>query len=203
MHILILVTQSPRRKNILAKAGYKFRSDHIKVSEIIDENLNPDEVVRGLAQLKSEAYRRQHKPLKSQKILVVTADTLVVFGSKVLGKPKDSAQAFEFLSILSGKTHCVKTAVNVYDFDKCQSHTFLETTEVDFNILSEEEILNYIATGEPFDKAGAYAIQGEGRKFVKSYRGSWFNVVGFPLELFEKQADLNGWKIDREQPTTN
>jgi len=197
MYELILVTQSPRRRNILAKSGYKFRSDSVKVSEIIDKNLNLDEAIKGLARQKAEAYLEQHNYLKSQKILLLTADTLVVYQDQVLGKPKDSNEAFQFLSLLSGKMHSVKTGICVYDLYSCQCFCELATTQIFFKNLTEKQIRDYIQTGEPMDKAGAYGIQGLAFEFVEKREGDYENVVGFPLFLFEKMVEEHGWEISK------
>ena len=199
MYKLILVSQSPRRRHILAKTDYNFHSDSVKVSEIIDKNLNLEEAIKALARLKAEAYISQHKQLKSQKILLLTADTLVAFQDHVLGKPKDSNEAFEYLSLLSGKTHSVKTGLCVYDLYNCQCVCDLATTIIKFKNLAEKEIREYIETGEPMDKAGAYAIQGLAAKFIESREGDYDNVVGLPLLLLEKIIKENGWEIDKRK----
>lgn len=199
MYKLILVSKSPRRSLILAKTDYNFRTDSVKVSEIIDKNLNLDEAIKSLARQKAEAYIEQHNYLKSQKILILTADTMVVFQNQALGKPKDSNDAFRFLSLLSGNTHCVKTSLCVYDLYTCQSFCELATTKIKFKDLSENEIKEYIKTGEPMDKAGAYGIQGLASKFVESREGDYENVVGLPLYLFEQIVSKKGWEIDKRK----
>lgn len=196
MYELILVSQSPRRREILARTGYKFRCDTVKVSEIINENLNLDEAIMDLARQKSIAYIDAHKYLKSQKILLLSADTVVVFQDQVLGKPKDRNDAFTTLSMLSGKEHCVKTGICVYDLYTCSNHCEIETTVVEFHTLSNEQISNYVASGDGDDKAGAYGIQGEAGKFVAKRVGDFDNVVGFPLKIFKEMIEKNGWDID-------
>ncbi|MCB9027222.1 MAG: septum formation protein Maf [Bdellovibrionaceae bacterium] len=200
MYKLILVSQSPRRTDILAKSDYNFRTDSVKVSEIIDKNLNLDDAIKSLARQKAEAYIEQHNYLKSQKILILTADTMVVFQNQALGKPKNSNDAFRVLSLLSGKMHSVKTSICVYDLYTCQSICELATTQIMFKNLSESEIKEYIKTGEPMDKAGSYGIQGLAAKFVESRDGDYNNVVGFPLFLFEQIIKEKGWKIDKRKP---
>jgi septum formation protein len=114
----------------------------------------------------------------------VDADTIVVAGKHILGKPADSDQAREFLRILSGKRHRVITGLTLFNGETGKTLTGEEETAVTFNKLSDEEINQYIATGEPFDKAGAYGIQGYAAQFVRKISGCYFNVVGFPIALF-------------------
>lgn len=203
MYKLILASQSPRRRQILMDAGYNFQTDIPKVSEIIDENLNLEVAIQNLAQTKAEDCVRRIKSLEKHKVLILAADTIVSVDGQVLGKPKSKNEAIQFLNLLSNKTHSVITAICVHDLDNCQSVTAAETTQVHILKLSQEDVQDYIATGEPMDKAGAYAIQGIGKKFVKSFEGSWTNVVGLPLELFENLLIKNGWKVDKSKPTKN
>ncbi len=195
MYELILVSQSPRRSELLAKTPYSFRTDTVKVSEIIDENLNIDDAIMNVAKTKAGAFAKKHNHLESQRILVLCADTLVVYQDQVLGKPEDKNQAFTFLRQLSGKTHSVKTGLCVYNFYDKSFACDLATTEISFRVLTDEEIEDYVNSGEPMDKAGAYGIQGEAQKFVVSQNGDFDNVVGLPLFLFEKMVKENGWKI--------
>ncbi|MCB0390076.1 MAG: septum formation protein Maf [Bdellovibrionales bacterium] len=203
MYELVLVSQSPRRSHILAKTDYKFRTDSVKVSEIIDKNLNLDKAIMSVARQKAEAYIEKHKRLKSQKILLLSADTVVVFKDQVLGKPKDKNEAFQFLSLLSGKTHSVKTGLCVYDLYSCKCVCDLATTYIKFKNLTGKEINNYINSGEPMDKAGAYGIQGLASQFVEERQGDYENVVGLPMYLFEKIVAENGWKIDKRKSKSN
>lgn len=197
MYELILVTQSPRRRDLLNQAGYQFRRDSVKVSEIIDENLNPREAVQTLARQKMEAFVNGHKPLKGQAILALTADTMVWLEDQWLGKPVNLSQARSYLEQLSGKMHRVISALCFYNFQNQQWVQASDSTEIWFRQLSENEILNYLATGESMDKAGAYGIQGEAGKFVLRTEGSWTNVVGLPMETFERILAENGWDLPR------
>jgi septum formation protein len=195
---LVLASQSPRRRELLTSAGYEFTVSLVKVSEIFDENLNPTEVASHLATVKATACVRQHKELNSPEFLILAADTIVLLGEQILGKPKNPAQAREFLRLLSGKTHRVITGLALlWSGSGAKPWTVSDATEVSFRVLSDEEIAAYVATGEPMDKAGAYAIQGGARKFVSSFRGSWSNVVGLPLEQLEKALQENGWIVSR------
>lgn len=196
---LVLASQSPRRRELLEKAGYEFAVSSVKVSEIIDESLTPTENASHLATLKAEACFTQNNYSKSPGFLILGADTVVVLGEQILGKPRDASEAHEFLRRLSGKTHRVITGLSLFESGSTKVWSGFDQTEVEFKTLSESEIGAYVKSGEPMDKAGAYAIQGEGRKFVSCYHGSWSNVVGLPLEKLEKALLANGWTVGRRK----
>ena len=196
---LALASQSPRRRELLEKAGFEFHVFPVKVSEIIDENLNPAEAAAEVAKSKVQACLEQNKSLKSHGFIVLGADTMVVLGQTILGKPRNFSEAQRFLRSLSGKTHRVITGLCLWKSGSTNFWTGAEMTEVKFRPLAEAEIDDYIATGEPMDKAGAYAIQGAGGKFVSSYNGSWSNVVGLPMERLEKVLKENGWSVGRRK----
>lgn len=195
MKQLILASQSPRRSEILKKAGYQFASFPVYVSEIPNKNLSLDEQILDIAGRKAEAVLQQLKtgPTDQKDKVILTADTMVCYGAKALGKPDDEVMAFEFLRLLSGRKHQVKTALCLVDLSTEEKLSHIETTDVFFKNLSDSEIRNYIATGEPMDKAGAYAIQGVGAKFVEKFEGDYDNVVGLPLHALEKLFKLRGW----------
>ena len=170
---LILASQSPRRKELLALLGKSFV---IRVADI-DETMDPskpvfDEVARVSG---AKACAVEH----NKEDIVIAADTVVVCDGTVLGKPKDEQDAFYMLSMLSGRTHQVMTGLSVIKSGVLTSVT--EVTDVHFRKLSEKEILDYIATGEPMDKAGSYGIQGGASLFVDWIHGDYFNVVGLPV----------------------
>ncbi len=190
---LVLASQSPRRREILSKAGYKFQVCPVNVSEILDKNLTLDEGIQKLAVEKAEAFVQGSKPSEFKDYLLVTADTLVCLDGGTLGKPQDEAEAWTFLRALSGRRHEVKTAMCFWEMPKDFRITVIETTGVEFHNLSDQMIQDYIATGDPFDKAGAYGIQGIGEKFVAKYDGSFRNVMGLPIELFESTMEKYGW----------
>lgn len=198
MYELLLVSQSPRRRQILQDAGFQFRTDTVKISEIIEENVNVATAIMNLAQAKAQAYLEAHNHLKFKDILILSADTMVVHRGRALGKPKNSTEAQGFLSQLSGETHSVITGLCFYDGCANKYFTFYDQTEVEFRPLSKQEICDYVATGEPMDKAGAYAIQGLAGQFVKECRGSFTNVVGLPLELFLRVLEEQGWNVPRK-----
>jgi len=172
---LTLASASPRRAEILAQIGVNFRASPAEIDETPKSNESAVDYVQRMALekvnrvLKTESYS---KP-------VLGSDTTVVFDSIILGKPQDADDATRMLSMLSGSTHQVLTAVVVSDGTECQS--LLSKTEVRFRTISIKECQTYWQTGEPQDKAGAYAIQGYGAVFVESIRGSYSGVVGLPI----------------------
>ena len=197
MKQLILASQSPRRSEILKKAGYQFVPFLVHVSEIPDKNLNQNEQILDIAGRKAEAVLQalHDKSLVYDNAVILTADTMVCLGPKVLGKPESREEAFTFLRALSGIKHQVKTAICLIDLKSLDKTTHIETTDVYFRQLTDDEILNYIATGEPLDKAGAYAIQGLGSAFVVKYDGEFNNVVGLPLQALENIFNMKSWNF--------
>lgn len=170
---LILASQSPRRKELMGLFHIPFS---VLVADI-DETMDPalpayDEVAR-VSRLKAEAIPRKDCDI------VVAADTIVVCDNKILGKPKDEADAFRMLKLLSGKDHQVMTGLAVLREGKATVCT--EVTDVHFRELTDREILSYIHTGEPMDKAGAYGIQGGAALFVEKLVGDYYNVMGLPV----------------------
>lgn len=192
--ILILASQSPRRIEILKNAGYFFVPFPVQVSEIPNENISLDEQIIDIARRKAQACLDQYPDLNIQSV-IVSADTMVCIHNQALGKPENQQQAFDFLHTLSGKTHQVKTAMVLYNHENQNWLSHIETTEVTFLTLTNQEILDYIASGEPMDKAGAYAIQGLGKKFVKTIAGDYENVVGLPLAALKSIFLKNNWSI--------
>ncbi len=195
MNQLILISASPRRRDLLQEAGYFFSVHPVKVSEIIENNLNPQQEAEKWAQHKGEVYLKLHKPLKGQGFLLLSADTVVAFKGKTYGKPQSEVEATHLLSALSGNMHSVITALFIQDID--QEVKVLRTCEsqIWFRDLSEQEIHDYVATGEPFDKAGGYGIQGLAHSFVTQWQGSYSNIVGLPMELLEELEKQYEWQI--------
>ena len=169
---LILASQSPRRRELLGIIGLPFTVRVADVDETLGE-LPPEEAVAQLSHKKAAAVPR------TENETVIGADTVVVLDGKILGKPTDEADAFRMLRFLSGRCHQVMTGVTVLRGDRCVSVT--EVTEVSFRELSDQEILDYIASGDPMDKAGSYGIQSGGALFVDGIHGDYFNVVGLPV----------------------
>jgi septum formation protein len=172
---LILASASPRRKRLLNQIGLPFRSikSHVTEEDISDD---PLETSRLLAEQKASQVH-----YKTGEAWVLGADTIVVIDKKILGKPQEKEEAKHMLSILSGKKHRVITGFCILNPSGRLAHSEAVTTLVQIKNLSEQEIGDYISTGEPYGKAGSYAIQGIGSFMVKTISGSYSNVVGLPL----------------------
>lgn len=192
---LVLASQSPRRRELLEKAGFRFLVRSMKISENLDENLNLNAAIQDLARQKARALIQSGALASGGPYLVLASDTLVACDGIVLGKPESPAQAVEFLGRLSGRTHEVKTAVYLEDVSTGRSASQIETSRVSFRALSPEEIEAYVLTGEPMDKAGAYGIQGAGGKFIQSLVGNLDNVMGLPMELVRRMLREGGWTV--------
>jgi len=175
---IILASASERRAELLAKITNNFK---IKTSEFEESDIpfsgSCGDYVMALARGKAmDICSSVKKPAA-----IIGCDTVVYFNGEVLGKPKDSEEAFKMLSALSGNTHEVYSGIAVINTETQEISTEYVCTEVKFSKLSEEEINNYIETGEPFDKAGAYGIQGAASLFVEQVKGCYYNVVGLPV----------------------
>lgn len=176
MKEIILASSSPRRKELLERLGLKFRVEGSDSPEGPDPSLKPESLVKSLALKKARAVAPKYPGA-----LIIAADTLGVLRGKILGKPGDAADAMTMLEALSGKTHRVITGLAVLDGVTGKVLTRVVTTRVTFRRLSRREIDSYVETGEPLDKAGAYAIQGRGALLIKEIKGDYFNVMGLPL----------------------
>ncbi|MBQ8748776.1 MAG: septum formation inhibitor Maf [Oscillospiraceae bacterium] len=172
---LILASQSPRRKELMGLFRIPFSVRVADIDETMDETLSPYDEVARVSRLKAEAT-----PHESADV-VVAADTIVVCNGAILGKPKDEQDAFRMLKMLSGKDHQVMTGLTVLRGDAAAVCT--EVTDIHFRELTDREILAYIRTGEPMDKAGAYGIQGGAALFVEKMCGDYYNVMGLPVCL--------------------
>lgn len=173
---IILASQSPRRRYLLERAGLRFAVIPSRFDESSVSASTPDDYVRTLAAAKAEDIARDHPDS-----WVIGADTVVVAEGRILGKPASTAQARDMLRRLSGRTHRVLTGYCICCLSAERMVADTVRTEVLFKILTDAEIDWYIQTGEPFDKAGAYAIQGIGTFLVKRINGSYTNVVGLPV----------------------
>ena len=179
----ILASASPRRRELLAELIENFEILPSKGEEIVEGELTPEELVKALAfQKANEVALRKEAQGKA----VLGSDTVVALNGKVLGKPKDEADAIAMLSALSGRTHQVYTGVCIL-CPNGQKLVEADRTEVVFETLTKEQIRAYVATGSPMDKAGAYGIQDGG--LVKEIKGSFSNVVGLPLELCKRMIN--------------
>ena len=170
--MLILASNSPRRKELLSLITTDFTVRSADVDETLPEGISPENAVVCLSELKAKAVYNGVDT-------VLGADTVVVLDGEILGKPRDDDEAYSMLRALSGRKHLVYTGVTILNPKK--SNSFFRETEVYFNELSDEEIWDYIRTGECRDKAGAYGIQGYGSRFVSKINGDYFNVVGLPV----------------------
>ena len=184
--MVILASGSPRRQELLKKlcADFKIEVCNAAESEIAD---NPKNLAIKNARLKAETIAQKHFA-----DIVIGADTIVVLDGKIFGKPHGTQGAFEMLKTLSGKKHEVITGLAIVAQGK--TYTAAEVTEVYFGEMTDEEISAYVATGEPLDKSGSYALQGGAAKFIEKIHGDWSNVVGLPLyrlRLLAKSAGVS------------
>ena len=170
---LILASASPRRKELLGLFHIPFTIRVADIDETMDNTKSPFDEVARVSRLKALAVERQENDI------VIAADTIVVCEDRVLGKPKAAAEAVEMLSALSGRDHQVMTGCTVLRGETLQ--TFTEVTDLHFRELSRKEIENYVASGEPMDKAGAYGIQGGAALFCERMVGDYYNVMGLPV----------------------
>lgn len=186
---LVLASESPRRRDLLQQAGFSFDVVSVKVSEIPDKNLNVNEQILDIARRKARAALAHLKSAREGHFHLLSADTEVIFGGGPLGKPHDRQDAYRILKLLSGQVHEVKTAVCIIDSLSGREVSQIETTQISFKNLTDDEIWTYIETGEPMDKAGAYGIQGLGGKFVIHFEGPFDNVVGLPMGLVRNMLE--------------
>ena len=171
--MLILASQSPRRKELLGLFHIPFTVQVADIDEAMDPTLPPETEVARVSRAKAIAIPRAAGDT------VIAADTIVVLDGQVLGKPKDTADAIRMLTALSGRDHQVMTGVTVLRDQKALTHT--EITDIHFRPLSQKEIEAYVATGEPMDKAGSYGIQGGAALFAENMHGDYYNVMGLPV----------------------
>ncbi|MDY0210358.1 MAG: Maf family protein [Acholeplasma sp.] len=173
--MIILASNSPRRKKLLEDAGVEFKVVALNVDETTEEKMRPDKLVTFLARKKAKAVFDLHN-----EDIIIAADTVVVYEGDVLGKPVDEDDAYRMLKMLSGNHHEVYTGVCIMSKDK--EVCFNTMAEVWMNHYNDLQIYEYIKTREPMDKAGAYAIQGLGKELVLQYNGDFFTIVGLPLK---------------------
>lgn len=176
---IVLASASPRRSEILKNAGFDFTVRVSNADETLPEGISPENAVKLLAEIKASAVERNKGEI------IIGADTVVCLDDKILGKPKNYDEAFEMLKSLSGRSHFVYTGVcGITDSDKI---CFAEKTEVTFSEMTDKEISGYIETGDCFDKAGGYGIQGYASRFITGIKGDYFNVVGLPIGRIYKK----------------
>ncbi|MBL7021644.1 MAG: septum formation protein Maf [Nitrospinaceae bacterium] len=184
---LILASQSPRRLELLKQITSQFEVFPSSVEETLDYGLRPEENARLLARAKAEDVAKNHPDC-----WVIGADTLVTLHQEILGKPIDIPDAQRMLRRLSGKEHRVATGICVVSPGKTLDKTI--TSKVRFKTLTDEEILNYVQTGEPMDKAGAYAIQGKGSFMIRDFSGSKTNIIGLPIDELKILLEKTGYR---------
>ena len=183
----ILASASPRRKELFGRIEENFEVLVPSAEEVVPEGTPHGEAAKLLAEIKGRAALEQ---FDCSNAMVVSADTVVSAGGEMLGKPKDEQDAFRMLKLLSGKVHTVYTGVALLTADG-RERIFCDATDVEFYELTDEMIWDYIKTREPFDKAGAYGIQGKGCVLVKGIAGDYFNVMGLPVaKLFRERKIL-------------
>jgi septum formation protein len=189
---LILASASTRRAEILRDAGFLFTI----LSSAVDETPYPGESAHDLVQRLASAKAELVAARAVGPGIVIGADTEVTLEGHIFGKPRSSDDARQMLKRLSGHTHAVVTGVALIRLPDAERLNFVESTLVHFAVLSEEVITRYLSTGEPYDKAGAYAIQGRAGRFIPRIEGCYFNVVGLPLARLQQSLYELGWSED-------
>jgi septum formation protein len=191
MKKIILASSSPRRKELLEKAGLQFEVEPADYAENLDCGLEPHELVKKLSIEKARIVAKNNPGA-----IIIAADTIGVLKGKIIGKPRDEAEARRILRRLSGKSHLVITGFTILDAEMDKAVTRTADTQVYFHKLTGSEIDAYIRTGEPMDKAGAYGIQGLGAALVDHIDGDYDNVVGLPVAaLMESLKELGISKL--------
>lgn len=190
MDKLILASNSPRRRQLLDMLGVDFEVILGNVEEAIDPLLDPEDLVMDLAMQKAADVFRKYKDR-----VVLGFDTMVYIDGEPLGKPKSQEDAVRMLKLLSGRTHTVVTGCAI--ITRKVSKSFCERADVTFHPMTDGEIAGYVASNEPFDKAGAYAVQGLGAKFVRGIDGDFFTVMGLPVaRLYHELKALDLWPLN-------
>jgi len=187
---LILASASPRRSELLGQLGLSFTVKPADINESIDENESAQDYVQRMAYEKAKSVWAENKKKES---IVIGSDTIVVIDGQILGKPNSRIEAKKHLTMLSGKTHQVLTAVTVMKsanhIDEAQTQTILNSNVVSFTEINNSQLMAYLDTDEPYDKAGSYAIQGKAAQFITAIKGSYSGVMGLPL--YETAQMLN------------
>ena len=182
MKKIFLASQSPRRSQLLEKAGISFHLLPITTSEKVDKKLMIDAQILSITRQKLVEAEKSTLVQEGTNSIIICADTEVIFNDVLLGNTKNEADAFHTLEKLSGHQHFVKTGYILKNSSTKKEVSHIETSIVRFKKLTEQEILNYISTGEPMDKAGSYGIQGLGSKLVENFDGLMSNIIGLPIE---------------------
>lgn len=177
--MLILASSSPRRSELLQLAGLNFAVEPADIDERVQDGESPAKYVQRLAMEKAQAVWERHAAEDREDLMVLGADTTVVCDGAILGKPADQAEARSMLEQLAGRTHQVLTGIAVVSGRGLFSE--VDITQVFFDLIGEQEMVRYLASGEPMDKAGAYGIQGYAARWIPRIEGCFFNVMGLPL----------------------
>ena len=193
--MIYLASKSPRRTELLQQIGVEHQILDIDVDEKINRSNSPKENVRALSVLKCQEGVRKIISERKSSFPVLAADTIVVLGDKIFGKPREESDAINMLLKLSGKTHLVMTAVTIgiMTEEEAKFHTISVSSKVEFSKLTASDCKEYCDTGEPFDKAGGYGIQGFGSAFIRKINGSYSNIVGFSIYDVAAILDAAGW----------
>lgn len=197
MNQIVLASGSPRRKEILSQVGIDFTVCVSNKEEITSET-SPEKVVMELSKMKAKDVSQQY----AANTIIIGSDTIVAYQNQILGKPKNEDHAKEMLQLLSGESHEVYTGVTVIiknDSGEVLEHTFYEVSRVTFSELTKEEILYYIASKEPMDKAGAYAIQGRFAVHISRIEGDYYTIVGLPIARLYEEVRKLGFDIVRNR----
>lgn len=192
---LILASASPRRAEVLRNAGVHFQV----LSSAVDETPMPGEAAADLVLRLAKAKAELVAARAVGSAIIAAADTTIALDGRILGKPRSPEEARAMLRQLSGRTHAVHTGLALIRLPDVERRSNVETTLVTFSPLSDEEIERYLASGEPFDKAGAYAIQGRAGRFISRIEGDYFNVVGLPLARLCHLLRELGWSEEQRQ----
>jgi len=190
MKEVILASVSPRRKELLGKIGLRFKVEPSNYEEDIPSELEPHELAQKISLEKAKVVASKH-----QNVIVIAADTFIVFGGQILGKPHTEKEARKMLEAISGKSHSVITGFSIIDTSKNKTLSKSVETKVYVRKLTLAEIDAYVKSKEPLDKAGAYAIQGLGAVFVEKIEGDYFNVIGLPLSALTEALKEFGINI--------
>ena len=176
MRKIILASKSPRRRSILNQVGLKFKIDVSQIDERKIYHKSPTQLVKAISKAKANVVSKRHK-----NAIIIGADTIVVFNKEIIGKPSSRQNAKDILKKLSGEKHTVITGFTILDTSTKKEITKAVKSLVKFKKMSQEEINEYVKTGEPMDKAGGYGIQDKGAVFIEYVVGDYFNVVGLPI----------------------
>lgn len=187
---IILASASPRRRELLSLIGLKFRVDVSDYEEDLGLKLKPHELAKYLSLEKSRAVAHKYKDA-----VIIAADTFIVFRGKLLGKPHTEREAMRMLTLLNNRLHSVITGYTVFDTRSGKKSSNSVETKVWFRKMTPDELLAYVRTGEPLDKAGAYAIQGLGSLIVKKIEGDYFNVIGLPVASLAATLKKSGINV--------